>query len=141
MNSVNGGFAIRFVVPVAFALMIGCGSGEGPAFPALVSVKGVVKRSGWPVSGGVLKFTPEPDTPEFLANAEVGSDGAFIVSTVRTTDKAGERKSGLSAGKYRVIYLPPLGDQTAGASPKPVELPPISISGERADLVFELPKR
>ena len=132
---------MRYAILGTLFAMVGCGGAEGPAFPAVVAFKGVVKRSGAPVSGGLLKFTPEPDTPEFLSNAEVGPDGAFTASTVRTTDQTGERKPGLPAGKYRVIYFPPLGDQTAGASPKPIELPTTVIAVEKSDVVFELPKR
>ncbi len=132
---------MRCAILGSLFLMIGCGGTDGPAFPALVTIKGIVKRNGAPVSGGVLKFTPEPDTPEFLSNAEVSSDGAFAISTVRTTDKSGERKSGLPAGKYKVTYLPPLGDQTAGGTAKPVDLPATIISAEKADLIFELPKK
>ena len=121
---------------------VGCGTASGPAFPELAPVKGVVKRGAAPVAGGVVKFTPDPDTAEFLVNAEVGTDGAFTLSTVRTTDKTGERKPGAAAGKYAVTYFPPAGDQTTGGVPTPVNLPPMTVPKEgHAALTLELPKK
>ena len=126
-------------LPLAFALA-GCGGPSQPAFPELHPVRGVVKRGGAAVSGGVVKFTPEPATPDFLVNGEIGADGSFTLSTVRTTDTAGERKPGAPAGKYKVTYLPPAGDQTVGPTPQPVTLPaPVTLPS--ADVVIELPKR
>ena len=132
---------MRYLLVGAALAVAGCGGETGPAFPALVPVRGVVKRSGAPVSGGVLKFTPDPDATEFSVNAEVGADGTFTVSTVRTTDRSGERKAGAPSGKYKVTYLPSLGDQTAGAAPKPIGLPMTTIAPGLNELSFELPKR
>lgn len=127
----------------AALLVVGCGGEKGqPAFPELVPVKGVVKKGGAPVSGGVVKFTPDPDTAEFLVNAEVGTDGTFTLSTVRTTDKSGERKPGAAAGKYAVTYMPPAGDQTTGGVALPVNLPPVTISKDgNSALVLDLPRK
>ena len=80
------------------------------------------KRDGQPVKGGVVQFTPDPDKPEFLINSEVGADGMYTLSTVRTTDSKGERKTGAPAGAYKVTYTPSLGDQTAGGQTGPVKL-------------------
>ena len=84
---------------LALALLVGCDKGnKQPDFPDLSPVKGGVKRDGQPVKGGVVQFTPDPDKPEFLINSEVGADGVYTLSTVRTTDSKGERKTGAPAG-------------------------------------------
>lgn len=125
------------------ALLVGCGGKSAqPAFPDLHPVKGVVKRGGQAVAGGSVRFTPDPDRPEFLVNSEVGPDGTFLLSTVRTTDKDGERRLGAPAGKYRVAYLPPAGDQTAGGSTTPVELPDaVTVPAPDNDVTIDLTKR
>jgi hypothetical protein len=134
----------RPLAPALAALLVGCGGGGSqPAFPDLYPAKGVVKRGGQPVAGGSVRFTPEPDRPEFLVNAEVGPDGTFSLSTVRTTDKAGERKPGAPAGRYRVTYMPPAGDQTAGGvSFAPVEAQSaVTVASQENDLTIELTKK
>jgi hypothetical protein len=133
----------RAVAPVLVVLLAGCGGGNQPAFPDLHPVKGVVKRGGQPVAGGSVRFTPEPDRPEFLVNAEVGPDGTFSLTTVRTTDKSGERKPGAAAGAYRVTYMPPAGDQTAGGvSFTPVEAPgTVTVAAQENDLTVVLTKK
>jgi hypothetical protein len=134
----------RAVVPVLTALLLaGCGGGNQPAFPELYPVKGVVKCGGQPVVGGSVRFTPEPDRPEFLVNSEVGPDGTFSLTTVRTTDKSGERKPGAAAGSYRVTYMPPAGDQTTGGvSFTPVAAPAtVTVAAQENDLSIELTKK
>ena len=136
--------SVRLVAPVLAVLLVGCGGGGNqPAFPELFPVKGVVKRGGQPVSGGSVKFTPDPDRPEFGINSEVGADGTFSLTTFRTTDKAGERKPGAPAGKYRVTYMPPAGDQTAGGvSFNPIEAPePATVAALENNLTVELTKK
>ncbi|HJZ53481.1 MAG TPA: hypothetical protein VKE74_00895 [Gemmataceae bacterium] len=121
---------------------LGCSGGNQPAFPELHSVKGVVKKDGQPVSGGSVRFVPDPDKGEFLVNSEVGPDGTFSLSTVRTTDRSGERRSGAPAGKYKVTYTPPLGDQSAGPQANPIDLPnPITVSAGDNDIPIDLPKK
>ncbi|HEY1188491.1 MAG TPA: hypothetical protein VGE74_12640, partial [Gemmata sp.] len=110
---------IRTLSGLAFAALaaalLGCGKDPSqPGFPDLHPVKGVVKRGGQPVSKGTVQFTPDPAKSDFLVNSEVGADGTFTLTTVRTTDSRGERKPGAPAGKYKVTFTPPLGDQTAG---------------------------
>ena len=127
---------------LAAGLLSGCGSGKQPDFPDLHPVKGVVKRDGQPVKGGSVQFTPDPDTPEFLINSEVGTDGAYTLSTVRTTDKKGERKPGAPAGKYKVTYTPPLSDQTAGGQLNPIELAQAAtVSAGNNEIPLDLPKK
>ena len=93
------------------------------------------------VSGGVVRFSPDPDKPDFLVNSEVGADGRFKLSTVRTTDSQGERRHGAAAGKYRVTFTPKLGDQTSGYK-APVTLPtPVTVEAKENDLTIRLPKR
>lgn len=131
-------------IPVAAAVLFVCGCGGGkdqPAFGDLVPVAGVVLRSGKPVSGGVLEFNPEPKKDDFMINSEVGADGSFTLTTVRLTDSSGERKPGVSPGKYRVVYRPPLGDQTESGT-ELVALPGlVGVDKAMTDLKIELPKR
>ncbi|HUR55221.1 MAG TPA: hypothetical protein VMZ71_13895 [Gemmataceae bacterium] len=132
------------VLPLLVLFVAGCGGGDAnqPKFPDLHPVKGVVKNAGTPVKGGVVTFAADPPSQEFLVNSEVAADGTFTLSTVRTTDTRGERKTGAPAGKYTVAYLPPLGDQTAGPPGVPVDIPtPATVqTGENA-LTVELPKK
>lgn len=87
-----------------------------------------------------MRFHPEPDKPDFLINSEVASDGTFSLSTVRTTDKRGERRPGAPAGQYKVIYEPRLGDQTADRYREPVTLPkPVTIEAKSNQLTIDLP--
>jgi hypothetical protein len=125
------------------AIFTGCGQeSKQPTFPDLHEVKGVVKRAGEPVKGGAIQFTPDPNKPEFLINSEVGTDGTFTLTTVRTTDSKGERKTGAPAGKYKVTYTPPLGDQTAGAPMAPIDLPnPVTVNAGANNLPIDLPKK
>lgn len=133
---------MRWVLFAALAA-VGCGGESGqPAFPDLAPVSGVVKKGGAPVSGGTLKFAPDPATAEFLTNSEVGPDGTFTLTTVRTTDKSGERKPGVAAGKYAVTFYPATGDQTAGGVPQPISLPPVTVPKEgNKSLTLTLPKK
>src|SRR5207247_8349562 len=101
---------------LVWAAVAGCGGPKQPDFPDLNPVTGTLQRAGQPVSGGSVRFDPDPARPEFQTNSEVGADGTFTLSTVRTTDKTGERKRGAPVGTYRVTYMPPLADQTAGSS-------------------------
>lgn len=127
---------------LALALFAGCGSGDQPKFPELSPVKGVVQRGGQPVKGGVIRFTPDPDKPEFLTNSEVGADGTYSLSTVRTTDKSGERKSGAPPGKYKVTYTPPLGDQAAGGDMSPIPIAaPVEVKAGENDLKIDVPTK
>lgn len=129
----------RVWLGIAVALLAaGCGDGNQPGFPDLHPVTGVVTKGGSPVSGGVVKFTPVPDNPDFLINSEVGPDGTFSLSTVRTTDTRGERKPGVAPGQYTVTYIPVAGDQTAGYQP-PVTLPdPVTVEAKANELTIEL---
>jgi hypothetical protein len=128
------------ILTLAVALP-GCGGGSQLSFPELHPVAGVVRKGGRPVCGGSIRFAPVPERPEFLVNAPVGPDGTFRLTTVRTTDTRGERKSGAAAGKYRVSYTPPAGAQTAGTPlTRPIDLPgPVVIEGRDNELTINLP--
>lgn len=121
----------------------GCGpSTKQPDFPNLHPVKGVVKLGGQLVKGGTVQFVPEPDRPEFLINSEVGTDGTFTLSTVRTTDSKGERRAGAPAGNYRVTYIPMLTDQKAGGIVEPVTTAQIiTVQEGPNDLTISYPAR
>jgi hypothetical protein len=128
---------------LVLASLVGCGGRNQPAFSDLNPVKGVVKRGGAPANGGVVVFIPEADDKgEFLINSEVGSDGTYSLSTVRTTDSRGERRPGAPAGKYKVNYRPPLGDQTAAGTPTGTyDLPaPVTVQAGSNDIPIEFKK-
>lgn len=129
------------VLGFAAAAFAGCGrDGNQPAFPDLNPVKGVVKRDGKPVSGGVIRFNPEPDKGEFIINSEVGPDGTYKLSTTRATDNEGERKPGAPAGSYKVVFIPAFGDQTAGGSVDPVESANrVTVKAGENDIPIDLP--
>lgn len=134
-----------YVGLLAFGSLIlaGCASSTTqPNFPDLHPVKGVVKRAGQPVKGGVVTFTSVPQESAFMINSEVSSDGTYNLSTVRTTDTTGERKMGAPAGKYQVTYQPPLGDQTAGGQLEPIDLPDkVTIQTGENNIQLVLPRR
>lgn len=135
----------RNAIAIAFALatIAGCGSsGKQPEFPDLHPVKGVVKRGDQPVNGGIIRFTPEPDKPEFTVNSEVGKDGTYSLTTVRTTDRSGERKKGAPVGSYKVTYSPPVEDQTVGGNTRAIDLPkPVTVKAGDNDIPIDLPKK
>ncbi len=129
---------------LALAFLAGCGGGDKQqgAFPDLHPVTGTVKRGGQPVKGGVVRFIPDPDKPEFLVNSEVKDDGTFTLTTVRTTDSKGERKPGAAAGAYTVTYTPALGDQAAGGPTGSIELPKtVTVTAGPNDITVDLPKK
>jgi hypothetical protein len=118
--------------------LAGCGAKQ-PDFEKLYPVTGKVQRAGMPVAGGSLKFTANPEKPDFTTNCDVKPDGSFTVTTVRNTDSRGERKAGAPAGDYTVVYNPPNEDQTKGFQP-PVTLPvKVTIKAEPNDLTLQLP--
>ncbi len=123
--------------------ILGCGdSVKQPDFPDLHPVKGVVKLGGQPVKGGAVQFIPEPDRPEFLINSEVGTDGTFTLSTVRTTDNKGERRPGAPAGNYRVTYTPMMTEQAAGAIIEPITTTQVlTVATGPNDLTIDLPAK
>jgi hypothetical protein len=138
---------VKLIHATAAALLAAAASGCGgdskqPAFPDLVPVKGVVKRAGQAVKGGAIQFVSDPAKPEFLTNSEVGTDGTFALSTVRTTDSRGERKAGAPPGKYKAVYQPPLGDQTAGGQMEPINVPgPFEVKAGDTEVTVDLPKK
>jgi len=95
-----------------------------------------------PVKGGTVQFLPNPDRPNFLTNSEVGADGTFTLTTVRTTDKTGERKTGAPVGKYRAMYQPPLGEQTAGGQLDPITVPgPFEVMAGGGEITVDVPRK
>jgi hypothetical protein len=127
---------------LAAGLLPGCSGGSNqPDWPELHPVKGVVKKDGQPVKGGSVRFTPDPDRPEFAINGQVGDDGTFTLTTVRTTDKSGERKTGAPAGNYKVAFTPLLGEQGSGQTGT-VELPkPVTVASGANDITIDLPAK
>jgi hypothetical protein len=132
------GWLAPFLCLIALA---GCGGdGTQPAFDTLHPVSGVVETAeGQPVTGGVVRFDAEPRDDNFLINSEISPDGSFTLSTVRTTDTRGERRTGVPAGTYRVTYLPFVADQTL-SNQGPVTLPePMVVPVSESRLELKLP--
>jgi hypothetical protein len=133
--------ATTALLALALAALVGCQGKPQPAFADLHPVKGVVKRGGTPANGGSVRFFPEEDKGEFIINSEVGPDGTYALSTVRATDSRGERRPGAPAGKYRVTYQPPLGDQAAGAATGAYELPAsVTVQAGSNDIPLDFKK-
>lgn len=76
------------------ALVIGCGDSG----PRLVSVTGTVSLNGQPLEGAALAFEPVPTAP----NSEV-RPGEAVTDAAGKYEVSTSLKSGLAAGKYRVI--------------------------------------
>ena len=126
-----------FLLPII--LLAGCGGSQSP-FAELYPVKGVVLRDGQPVQKGMIQFTGASGNASFIVNSEVGADGTFALTTVRTTDSNGERKSGAPAGSFTVTYTP-FSDQRNGDI-NPVALPkPIAVEAKPNELRIDLPKK
>jgi hypothetical protein len=138
---IGKGADMRRVFLLAALLLTGCGGGNQPKFADLHPTSGTVLSGNKPVSGGMVQFRPEPDNPDFMITSVVADDGTFKLSTVRSTDSSGERRSGAPAGKYRVTFTPRAGDQTSGYT-APVTLPvPVTVEAKSNDLKLTLPKR
>lgn len=133
----------RCAIVLGVVVLAGCGGDGQPPFPDVHPVKGVVKKGGKAVTGGGVRFDPDPPKPEFIVTGNVEADGTFTLGTVRTTDKVAERKPGAPAGKYKVTYMPPAGDQTAGgASFDPITAPnPVTVEAKDNDLTVDLGKK
>jgi len=126
--------------------LTGCGPKQ-PDFPELVPVKGVIKKGKDAVSGGDIQFTSESIPSGFVVASPVEADGSYSLVTKRTTDREGESRAGAPAGKYKVIYIPPLGEKipekgSKGALPPgPIEVAtPITVSAGQADIPIDLAK-
>ena len=76
--------ALLAVVSLALA---GCGGGHSkPELSATLPVRGTVTYKGQPMTGGTVKFVPEDTGRE--AQAAIGPDGAFVLSTFKEGDGA-----------------------------------------------------
>lgn len=72
-------------------LTSGCGSGG----PVTIPVRGTVKYNGQPLTNGTVVFSPANQGEGRVAQAEIGADGTFALSTFRPGD-------GAIAGTYAV---------------------------------------
>ena len=131
----------RMLLLLSLLAIAGCDAGpKQPDFAELHPVRGTVTRGGKPVDGGAVKFAAVPEDGSFMINSDVRPDGTFQLSTVRTTDTQGERKSGAPAGSYRVTYMPVVIDQTAG-NVEPITLrKQVVVEAKENDLKIELPR-
>ncbi|GIW84101.1 MAG: hypothetical protein KatS3mg106_614 [Gemmataceae bacterium] len=148
-NTVASGVGVGVGMGVVLVLgsLIGCRSGEAqPPFPELAPVKGVVQRGNTPVAGGGVQFLPQGAAEQnnaFVITGTVAEDGSFTLSTIRTTDRSGEKKAGAPPGQYRVIYMPAVTDQIQATPDRagPIELPkPVTIQPGDNNLTLQLPQ-
>ena len=58
---------------------------------------------------------------DLVVGGEVNTDGTFELNTMHAQSM--KKAAGAPVGNYKVTYFPPLGDQTAGPNPAPIELP------------------
>lgn len=132
----------RSLLLFTFAILLfsGCSGSNQPEFADLHPVTGKVQRAGVSLQRGSLRFTPVNDKGEFSVNSEVGDDGRFSLTTVRTTDSRGERRPGAPAGEYTVVYAPESLDQTVDVPP--ITLPQkIIVEAKENTLTLEVPTR
>jgi hypothetical protein len=124
--------------PVLIAMLLAGCSEPQPDWPELHPASGVVKQNGKPVTGGAVQFAPQPERFEFHTNSELGPDGRFTLTTVRTTDAHGERRPGAPAGEYQVTYIAPIVDQTAGFTEPKTLTRLVTIAAGANELTIEL---
>ncbi|WP_435016223.1 carboxypeptidase-like regulatory domain-containing protein [Tundrisphaera sp. TA3] len=87
--------AIRTALVGLLALSsAGCGGGSVPFYP----VKGTITFNGKPYPDANVAFVPEPDNAAITAGVgATDAEGNYAITS---------EKSGLSAGKYRVVVTP-----------------------------------
>ncbi len=141
MFMLNGTFSRLLMLALSLATsFLGCTASKQPDFEALHPVSGKVQRAGQPLAGGVVRFNSVPDKPEFSINGLVNDEGAFSLTTVRSTDTRGERRPGAPVGEFSVVYTPPNLDQTKIFEP-PITLPMlVKIEAQDNNLTLEVPK-
>src|SRR5262245_41723556 len=132
---------VHALTVVGLVVLFGCDGGKPKGeLPQLHPAKGKVVRGGQPVTGGSLRFFADPDDPDVVIGGEVKLDGTFKLQTMHAQSQ--KKATGAPAGTYRVTYHPPLGDQTAGPNPAPVEVPqPQTIQAGSNDLTIEVGKK
>lgn len=131
---------LRVLLGLALTTFLcGCGP-EQPKFADLHPVSGKITYGGQAPGGGMIKFEPVPANEEFMVNGLLDAEGNFQLTTVRSTDSQGERKSGAPAGEYKVVFIPKNEDQTVAYVP-PVTLPtPVKIEAKENVLTLDAPK-
>ena len=128
-------------VALGLVVLFGCdGSKPKGELPPLHPATGKVVRGGQPVTGGSLRLQADPEDPDVVVTAEVKPDGSFELQTMHAQSQ--KRGPGAPAGTYRVTYFPPMGDQTAGPTPEPVEVrQPQTIQAGQNSLTIDLGKK
>jgi hypothetical protein len=84
----------------------------------MATVTGTVTHNGQPVTGGSLQFAPTKTASgkdAMPAEAEVGSDGKFVLSS-------GDAK-GAAVGTHTITYSAPPAEFPEGYEPKPGDVP------------------
>jgi len=122
-------------------LAAGCQNGKPKGeLPPLRPAKGKIVRGGEPVGGGSVRFQAEPDVPDIVVTANVGTDGTFELQTIHATSQ--KKGVGAPTGTYKAMYYPPQADQMQGKLPAMIEAPQKQTIREGPnDLTVDLPKK
>jgi hypothetical protein len=122
------------VIALLVLLLSASGCGKSGELPTLIPVKGKVTYKGQPLTKGMIKF--EPDGYGRPANGKIGSDGTFVLTTLKEGD-------GVVAGEHRV-YLIGTGKTAAKelvpkkyASPSTSKLT-ATVDSEHTEFTFDL---
>lgn len=122
--------------------LIGCGGQRKGDLPPLVPVKGHVQRGNAPAIGGLLRFVPDPETPEsrdWVITAEIQPDGSFEVQSIHSLSQ--QRGLGSPRGTFKVTYTFS-GDQNQGTRMELLTLPQkITIDAPTSDLRLSFPAK
>lgn len=134
----------RCCAVLAALLLVGCTDDKPEGeLPTLYPVRGKALRGGTPLTSGLLRFTPAPETPEsrdWLITAEISTDGTFEVQSLHSLSQ--KRGVGAPAGTFRVHLTISGGDQTQGSRIQNLTLAnPVIIKAEPNDLTLDFSSR
>jgi hypothetical protein len=88
------------VIILALAALAGCGGSEEESY-TLVKVSGTITRNSKPLAGAKVSFLPDGGNPISTPGSDqTGPEGNYLV--------AFKGRSGVAAGKYKVIITPAL---------------------------------
>ncbi|MFN0195324.1 MAG: hypothetical protein ACKVT0_01155 [Planctomycetaceae bacterium] len=86
---------------IASLILVGCVislCGCGESGPTIVPVSGSVSYKGSPLTNGIVRFNPVDPKTGRPAEGNIGSDGKFTLSTIKSSD-------GAIAGEYNVTVI------------------------------------
>jgi len=98
------------VAQLLLIFCLGCGS-NNPAdvMPTLYPVTGKVIKNGRHVASGAIRFHTDKSQEAILVTGAVSDDGRFTLAT----RKGSRTAPGAPAGKYQIVYTPPITKQNS----------------------------